>query len=122
MTASDLEAALAYLIVKVLAGNKNKILAIYEYLVLDKSIREVKEKYGFSKSQIKGWSYRLMRYRGAKKLLAKTINDLLEIEPIITKDNICKICKAQISDPERHVLKHKFIVNRHIQKILEKLK
>ncbi|MCY0850116.1 hypothetical protein [Sulfuracidifex metallicus] len=112
LSSSSVE-AIRYVVIKLLAGKKYVVDAVYRYLVEGKGPSELASEYNVTKHRIRGNIVRFIEKSGGErkaramaKLLAETS---IEVSPIV-KDGVCTICGERIQEDnvDRHIAtKHK---------------
>lgn len=125
--AEERRAALEYLALKALAGKKNVIEALYDYLVKNASPSQAAKAHGIQKTQLKSTAYQLLSKARAPlvaKLLKLAYPYLMEVEPLV-EDNYCKVCQTIIhtNHAEPHIaVKHQDIIKQTALEIEKKIK
>jgi len=100
---------LRYIVVKALAGEVDKVMALRDVLN-GASPSEVAMKYGFSKHQVRGFALRLRDHQ-VPEWMARKILDLgwchiISIKPILVRNNgtlYCLLCRAPIAPSTRNI-------------------
>ncbi|UXD22194.1 hypothetical protein IPA_02455 [Ignicoccus pacificus DSM 13166] len=125
--AEERRAVLEYLALKALAGRKDVLNALYDYLVNNESPSQASLKHGVQKAQLKSAAYQLVSKARAPlvvKLMKLAWPLIMEIEPIV-EDGYCKICKAPIhtNHAEPHIaVKHQDLIKKTALEIENKLR
>lgn len=136
MMSSKIESIAYYLVWKWLSGHDNVVHALYHYFVEGKSPSILAPKYGFSKSQIRGYIQRIMEKAGGSRTVARACIKMLyplvvrikkpfkivrEEEPKIV---LCRICGEEVMFDvyDAHLRNiHPEFLEAMVQLILEKL-
>ena len=125
--AEERRAVLEYLALKALAGRRDVLEALYDYLVNNESPSQASMKYGVQKAQLKSAAYQLVSKARAPlvvKLMKLAWPYIMEIEPIV-EDGYCKICRAPIhtNHAEPHIaVKHQDLIRKTALEIEKKLR
>ena len=125
--AEERRAVLEYLALKALAGRKDVLEALYDYLVNNESPSQASLKHGVQKAQLKSAAYQLVskaRPPLVVKLMKLAWPHIMRVEPIV-EDGYCKICKAPIhtNHAEPHIaVKHQDLIKRTAREIELQLK
>jgi hypothetical protein len=125
--AEERRAALEYLVLKALAGRKDVLQALYDYLVNNESPSQASLKHGVQKAQLKSAAYQLVSKARAPlvvKLMKIAWPYIMNIEPIV-ENGYCKICKAPIhtNHAEPHIaVKHQDLIRKVAREVEEQIK
>ena len=125
--AEERRAVLEYLALKALAGRKDVLEALYDYLVNNESPSQASLKHGVQKAQLKSAAYQLVskaRPPLVVKLMKLAWPHLMKVEPIV-EDGYCKICRAPIhtNHAEPHIaVKHQDLIKKTARDIELKIK
>ena len=125
--AEERRAVLEYLALKALAGRRDVLQALYDYLVNNESPSQASMKYGVQKAQLKSAAYQLVSKARAPlvvKLMKLAWPYIMEIEPIV-EDGYCKICRSPIhtNHAEPHIaVKHQDLIRKTALEIEKKLR
>ncbi|MEM1692439.1 MAG: hypothetical protein QW067_09230 [Thermofilaceae archaeon] len=124
----ELQASVALLVRYTMAGEKHKLLCIYEYVALDQSPSDIARKYSITPTKVRGYVQRFcapLRYNTplAKYVLTKTFGYLIELPEVVVKTGghyYCTICRKRVGG-RRHAEKHPDILRERVEKVLELL-
>ncbi len=117
-----------FLVGLALSGRKHTISALYEYVVFDRKLSVVVDRYDISKHTLRHILYRLWRdgmlpyhvfYELLRNILVEHYEYFMGLEPIVV-DNYCRLCRKRVE--QTHVVhKHRDLVAKHTLELLEKV-